>query len=269
MWNTGSINTARPEGRPTISQLAMLALCLVAVTSGQVNTEAMRRADSTLGWHAGLAADLGIIAGNSSLVQLRSNLRLDYLTERGRTFFVTQYQTGTQGDSLFLNKGFAHLRGVRYLRHSRAIEGFVQQEFNEFINLRSRSLVGGGLRLEFARPADSTAGALGLNLGIGLMWEREALTGEAQEIVNLLRSTNYVVLRWTADDRLVLFSTAYFQVDTGSLSDYRIIWDGGLSITLFHRLALNLKVDLRYDSEPPGEVKSYDIELTNGLSYSF
>ena len=247
----------------------LTALLLTSLLTGQVNTEAMRRADSSLGWHSNLSADAGLIAGNSNLVDLKGGLRFDYLAPGGHVFLVSQYQRGLQDTALFINKGFVHLRGVRYLRPGRALEGFVQQEFNEFINLRSRSLVGGGLRLEFPSPTDSTAGALGLNLGIGLMWEREALTGEAQETVTLLRSTNYVVLRWALDDRLALSSTAYFQVDTGSLSDYRIIWDGGLSITVYRRLALNLKVNLRYDSEPPGDIKPYDIELTNGLSYSF
>ena len=247
----------------------LTALLLTSLLTGQVNTEAMRRADSSLGWHSDLSADAGLIAGNSNLVDLKGGLRFDYLAPGGHVFLVSQYQRGLQDTALFINKGFVHLRGVRYLRPGRALEGFVQQEFNEFINLRSRSLVGGGLRLEFPSPADSTAGALGLNLGIGLMWEREAPTDKAQETVTLLRSTNYVVLRWAVDDRLALSSTAYFQVDTGSLSDYRIIWDGGLSITVYRRLALNLKVNLRYDSEPPGDIKPYDIELTNGLSYSF
>ncbi len=270
MWNTDSINTARPEGRRAIAPLALFALCLAGVTSGQVNTEAMRRADTSLGWHASLAADLGYVAGNSNLLKLESGARLDRSTAGGRSFLVGEFQQGSKDDERFINKGFVHLRGVRYLRSGRALEGFVQQEFNEFINLRSRSLAGGGLRLEFARPADSTAGSLGLNLGIGLMWEQEALTGEAKEIVTLLRSTNYVVLRWAPDDRLALSSTAYFQVDTGSFSDYRILWEGGLGITLFRRLALHLKVDLRYDHErPPGVAKAYDIDLTNGLSYSF
>ena len=247
----------------------LTALLLTSLLTGQVNTEAMRRADSSLGWHSNLSADVGLIAGNSNLVDLKGGLRFDYLAPSGHVFLVSQYQRGLQDTALFINKGFVHLRGVRNLRAGRALEGFVQQEFNEFINLRSRSLVGGGLRLEFGRPADSTAGTLGLNLGIGLMWEREALTGDPKEVVTLLRSTNYVVVRWAVDDRLALSSTAYFQVDTGSLSDYRIIWDGGLSITVYRRLALNLKVNMRYDSEPPGIIKPYDIEMTNGLSYSF
>ncbi len=251
----------------SVAKIILILVFTSRMTSGQVNTEAMRRAGISLGWHASLAGDLGYVAGNSNLFKLESSARLDRSTTRGRSFLVGEFQQGRKDDELFINKGFVHLRGVRYLRPGRALEGFVQQEFNEFINLRSRSLLGGGLRLEFARLADS---ALGLNLGIGLMWEQEALTGEAREIVTLLRSTNYVVLHWAPDDRLALSSTAYFQVDTGSLSDYRILWEGGLSIILFRSLALQLKADLRYDSEPPpGVAKAYDIDLTNGLSYSF
>jgi len=247
-----------------------LALLAVGLARGQVNTEAMRRSDGTPGWYAALAADLGYVAGNSSLLKLKTNARADNYSSIGHTFVVGQIQQGRKDDVIFINKGFLHLRGVRHLRADFAMEGFVQQEFNDFINLRSRSLLGGGIRWGLAGVPDSARTTRVVNLGVGAMWEQEAQTGDDEGIVRLLRSTNYLVLRWTPDDRLTLFSTTYFQVDIGDFTDYRILLEGGLQVALSRRLALNIKVDLRYDSDPPSDVeKPYDLELTNGLSYSF
>ena len=264
MWKDALKNTGKPGAVLIVAVLAM------GLARGQVNTEAMRRSERPPGWYAALAADLGYVAGNSSLLKFKTNARLDHLTNLGHTFVVGQLQQGRKDDQVFINKGFLHLRGVRRLRATLAMEGFVQQEFNEFINLGSRSLLGGGIRWERGRAGDSTGAFWKINLGMGAMWEREEQTGQDAGVIQLLRSTNYLVLRWSPDKRLAMFSTTYFQVDLGNFSDYRILWDGGLQVALSRRLAFNVKVDLRYDSDPPSDVEQpYDMELTNGISYSF
>jgi len=251
---------------------------LASLLSAQVNTEALRKEDLSPGLHTTLGADLGYIAGNSSLLQLKSNLRFDYRNGGNHFFLVTQYQQGST-DTLFINKGFAHLRGVKVLKPHLQIEGFLQREFNDFINLEDRQLAGGGLRIRWRQPEGpaETPIPLQLNTGIGLMWEREQIdtTGQASgdpehgAVASLVRSTNYFVVSWQLDDRLTLFSTTYYQVDLRRSSDYRVLWEGRLGFTITKRLALTINLNLRYDSEPPGEIKSYDLEITNGLSYRF
>jgi len=107
------------------------------------------------------------------------------------------------------------------------------------------------------------------------MWEREQIdtTGQAPgdpyhgAVASLVRSTNYLVVRWQLDDRLTFFSTTYYQVDPRRLSDYRILWEGRLGFTVTKRLSLTINLDSRYDSEPPEGVQPYDLELTTGISY--
>ena len=241
-----------------------------------MNTEALRKEDLSPGLHTTLGADLGCIAGNSDLLQLKSNLRFDYLKGGNHFFLVTQYQQGST-DTLFINKGFAHLRGVRALTLRLYVEGFLQREFNEFIDLEDRQLVGGGLRIRWRQRQDSLEKPppLQLNTGIGLMWEREQIdtTGQASgdpehgAVASLVRSTNYLVVRWQLDDRLAFFSTTYYQVDPRRFSDYRVLWEGRLGVNLTRRLSLTINLDSRYDSEPPEGVKPYDLELTTGISY--
>ncbi len=256
--------------------LTLAALILASALSAQVNTEALRREDLSPGLHTTLGADLGLIAGNSDLLQLKSNLRFDYRNGGNHFFLVTQYQRGST-DTLFINKGFAHLRGVKWFSPRLQVEGFLQREFNEFINLEDRQLAGGGVRIRWIQrlePAEEPP-PLQINTGIGLMWEREQIdiTGQATgdpyhgAVASLLRSTNYFVVQWNIDSRLALFSTTYYQVDLGRFSDYRVLWEGRLGVNLTKRLSLTLNLNLRYDSEPPEGIKPYDLELTNGISY--
>ncbi len=257
--------------------LTLAALILTSLLTAQVNTEALRREDLSPGLHTTLGADLGLIAGNSDLLQLKSSLRFDYRKGGNHFFLVTQYQQGRKDEQLFINKGFAHLRGVRALRPRLQVEGFLQREFNEFINLEDRQLAGGGLRIRWRQPQDpsETPPPLQLNTGVGLMWERERIdtTGQASgdpvhgAVASLIRSTNYFVVQWKVDERLTLFSTTYYQVDLRRPSDYRILWEGRLGVNLTRRLSLTINLNLRYDSEPPEGIKSYDLEITNGVSY--
>ncbi len=254
--------------------LTLAALLLPSLLVAQVNTEALRKETLAPGLHTTLGADLGCIAGNSSLLQLKSNLRFDYLTGGNHFFLVTQYQQGRKDEQLFINKGFAHLRGVRTLRPRLLVEGFLQREFNEFINLEDRRLAGGGLRIRWRQRQDLSGKPppLQINTGIGLMWEREQIDTTGQEssdkpVTDIIRSTNYLVVRWQLDERLTLFSTTYYQVDPSRLSDYRILWEGRLGFTVTKRLSLTINLDLRYDSEPPEGIKPYDLEVTNGVSY--
>lgn len=252
-------------------------LLLISLLSAQVNTEALRREDLSPGLHSTLGADLGLIAGNSDLLQLKSNLRFDYRNGGNHFFLVGQYQQGSKDRRRFINKGFAHLRGVKALRPRLQVEGFLQREFNEFIDLEGRRLAGGGLRIRWRQregPAEESP-PLQLNTGIGLMWEREQIDTSGQApgdpvhgaVASLVRSTNYLVVRWQLDERLTLFSTTYYQVDLRRLSDYRVLWEGRLGFTVTKRLSLTINLDLRYDSEPPRGIKPYDLELTNGISY--
>jgi hypothetical protein len=259
--------------------LALSGLILTSLLSAQVNTEALRKEDLSPGLHTTLGADLGYIAGNSNLVQLRSNLRFDYLSGGNHFFLVTQYQQGRKDERRFINKGFAHLRGVKTLTPRLHVEGFLQREFNEFIDLEDRQLAGGGLRIRWHQRQGTaeTPPPLQLNTGVGLMWERERIDTSGQApgdpehgaVASLIRSTNYLVVRWNIDNRLALLSTTYYQFDLRRLSDYRVLWEGRLNFTITKGLSLTVNLNLRYDSEPPRGIKPLDLEITNGVSYSF
>jgi hypothetical protein len=246
----------------------------------QVNTEAMRQEDLKPGFHFNASGDVGYVGGNSSLFQNRSNLRLDYTKEGGQLFLVANYHLGMKDELLFINKGFSHLRAVKSLHSAIYGELFIQREFNEFIQLKDRILLGSGLRIKWNELAifGELSEKLTLVSGVGLMWEREEIdAGPAGtegdpvhgELASLLRSTNYVVLDWAPNSTIGLMTTAYLQFDTQRLDDYRILARSTLKVGLTKRLSLTLDINLRNDSEPPGDVEPLDLELRNGFSYTF
>lgn len=248
---------------------------LGSILWAQINTESMRKGDFLTGLHPAINLDVGIVAGNSKLLSINSTLRFDYLKGEGHTYLTSSRQLD-QTDSLIINKGFVHLRRTQSLRGNIFVEVFVQQEFDQFIHLKDRILAGGGLRLLLVEvnANKKEPPILKLYSGLGFMWEQERISNPKDpddSLKNLLRSTNYLVLKWEPDDRLLIQATTYFQSDVRHVSDFRMLFDGGLSFTLTGKLTAVIKFYARYDHDPPAglNLKKYDIELTNGLAYTF
>ncbi len=259
--------------------IILMGLLLATNSTAQVNTEAMRRENLEPGYHLDLGGNVGYTDGNSSLFQNRSNLRLDYVQEEVQFFLVANYRLSRKDKTLFINKGFTHIRRIKPLRTALYAEAFIQNEFNDFIQLNDRELLGWGVRIKWNELENFSAlhSKLTLNTGIGLMWEQEKIDTGADgnlgdpihgSLASLIRSTNYVVIGWIPNESLGIQTTTYFQVDTRRVKDYRILSQTTMKVAITERFTVNLDINLRYDSEPPGSVKAFDIDFTNGFSYA-
>ena len=142
---------------------------------------------------------------------------------------------------------------------------FTQYEFNEFLLLNDRYLLGAGLRIGFNNNKLSTT-----YLGIGLMIENETyydLVVENEK--SLLRSTNYIKNNFALSPNIELNNTAYFQIASDDFNDYRILYDGGLDFNVNEFFAFTIELNYRYDNDPHGNLGSSYIQISNGMSFNF
>lgn len=237
----------------------------------QVNTEDMRKYDLSDGLYNSLQVDFGLVSGNSDFLKLKSSIRADFVSGKYYTFGVIQYQRGIQDDNLFINKAFGHLRGIQRLTRIFFGELFVQKEFNDFILLKDRNLIGGGLRTAVLFPysTNECSHSIYCYIGNGLMWENEEIDTRPVSETKIFRSTNYISLRWQLDDRVDLAIVTYYQFHLSNLHDYRILFQSGLGFNITKSLAFKTSLNLRYDNEPPSNIKKYDLEINNGLRFDF
>ncbi|MDP8241302.1 MAG: DUF481 domain-containing protein [Candidatus Hatepunaea meridiana] len=63
--------------------------------------------------------------------------------------------------------------------------------------------------------------------------------------------------------------TGYFQPDINNPSDFRILVNSELEIKLSETFSFTAEVKYRHDSEPPQGLKDYDINISNGISFTF
>ncbi len=237
----------------------------------QVNTESMRKNKLAKPFGVSLNFDGTLVKGNSNYSKLKTGLRIDFKKNKTYIFTVGQYQLGLNDDSRFIHKGFGHFRGIRNLHRRIGIELFCQKEFNEFISLKDRNIVGGGLRIGLLLP-DSTRNIMkdiSIQMGNGIMWENEVLDAIPEIKTNIARSTNYLSLLWNVDKKLMLNMVVYGQFDVANFSDYRVLTQNTLSFNITKHVTFRSGFNLRYDNEPPATIEKYDLELNNGFGINF
>ena len=238
--------------------------------SAQINIftgETIKQMQLDPGLYNQINLDLSYRTGNTDLLTFRSRFRSDYLSTKFHCFVFGSLQEERKEGAFFTNKGMAHGRIIRKLTNHVMVESFGQKQFNESILLNDRNLIGGGIRI----AGLSSKSKFNLYIGIGVMWEHERINDSnvGEITTQLIRSTNYV--NWTVqfNERISTSATGYYQVHAKRLLDYRVLFEGRIKFSITKKLSFPLKINLRYDNEPPTGIRKHDLEIFNGLSYTF
>lgn len=234
----------------------------------QVNTEAIRSSKINEGFHSRIDLLFGLNSGNSEYVSGEAKLRLDYIESEYRSFIAGEIAYKEGNKSVISDKGFLHGRFIYNMTELLEPEFFIQKEYNEFVSLTDRNLAGVGMRFTISNTdfvADSVA-EFDLFLGVGAMYEMEEIKVSPVITTEILRSTNYLTLKWKPTENFLLNSVTYFQVDVNRLNDHRILNDTKLQFKITNAVSFVFNMNYRFDKEPPPGIKEYDLELKNGIS---
>lgn len=236
----------------------------------QVNTETLRAGSLQDGFRLTTNFNFGLAEGNTSYLNLLGNVRLDHQKNNNRSFAVIQYSRAVQDDELFQNAGFLALRNTNYFKPEIGWEIFAQQQFDEFLRLRDRKLIGSGMRLRLYNvESTDEEKKLQLILGVGGMYEYEDIDAIIPETHSLIRSTNYLSVQWVLNARVSMNAVTYMQIAVSDLMNYRNLLESSIAVKLAESLSLTVGVNHRYDSKPPAGVEPYDIIIRNGLQLLF
>jgi hypothetical protein len=241
----------------------------ITILSGQVNTEAIR-GEAADGIIHQFGLDLTMEKADAEVVDIAAEYRLDVAVIEGLTsFLILNYENGYEkekgaGKNTIVDKGFSHLRFTKLLTEKYFIEGFAQYGFNDFLDLKNRSLAGMGLRVKLSESDRTT-----IFLGIGAMQENETYGLQTEPGKKLIRSTNYLKYTWKLSDNIQLNNTAYFQVSSSDSKDFRLLYDGGLDIALNNSFSIAIELNYRYDNDPHGSLGNTYIQVANGITFVF
>ncbi|MES3631098.1 MAG: DUF481 domain-containing protein [Longimonas sp.] len=250
---------------PVVLLFSALTLLTVPV-SAQVNTERMRNLDVE-GFSATLGGSVALQSGNTELLEVGVDTRMDLLYAPHHLFLVSEVRYGQSDGRRFRDRSFAHLRYNYRFGGPLVAEAFTQVERDNFALLELRTLAGGGLRL---RLLDSEPARL--FAGFTPMFESERLdpnrVGTHPARTATVRLSHYANARLRVNERTFLLSTTYAQPRIDAFGDIRLLNETRLGVGITRALALRVSLNVRYDSRPPGDVSDWTLSLTNGLTVS-
>ena len=243
------------------SLMIILSFYITSFSYGQINTESMRDNNRILGLHHKLNMSFSYISGNSEFIMFHGNYRLDYHSKQKWHGFViiNHDRAHEKSEKEFNNRGFAHLRALHHWKPKIHLESFLQKEFNHFLNLENRELLGFGMRMH---PMNE------LYVGIGLMNEVELYQFSPKEHVNL-KSTNYINHSFKMNEMIDIQNVLYYQFISANIEHYRILWDGNLNIKASNSISFHMNLNYRYDISDINPTGDSYFEITNGLGFSF
>ena len=251
-----------------VRSLVLLFLFFAISAYSQVNTEAIRSSKIDDGFRSRIDLLFGLNSGNSEFISGETKLRLDYIQSNYRTFLAGELAYKEGNNAVISDKGFLHGRYIYKLDSLLEPELFIQKEFNEFVLLSDRNLLGAGVRLTLSNTdfvADSSA-EIDIYLGSGIMYEMEEINIIPTQITEIIRSTNYITITWKPSENFLLNSVTYFQVDINRLNDHRILNDTKLQFKITKAVSFVFNMNYRFDKEPPQGIREYDLELKNGIT---
>ena len=237
--------------------IAVILIFFLTIVQGQVNIEAMRDTDDNSSLE--LQFDLDFINTTKKNTEFTYATRYNYLFENEAVFlgaFKGEYfQQETDGVKQDLeNKGMLHLRYTHPVK-SFYMEGFIQNEFDDFRALENRQLIGGGVRF----PLTSTSFFDSMFVGSGVMHEKEVYKLDNNLEITELKSTNYLTLSKAIKDNISLSTTMYYQFNTSKVKDYRLLAISTINFDISDRVGFFVRIDLREQAIP----------VDNSLDYNY
>lgn len=212
------------------------------------NIERERPAPPPEGWSGQAELSANGKAGNIHEDRYGVSGRLVFKAEENTYFAILRRARATARDIKTVDEAFAHARWIHQRSDDFALESFVQWQENEFDNLLSRSLIGGGGRWRIFDEPDRYNFALGM--GLFREWESTDL-GSFTEREQRWRLNTYWSYTHQLNDQTSWFNTVYLQPSLNDSDEYRVLFDAGLNVRIIGGLSLRLNYNLKYDSLPP------------------
>lgn len=215
----------------------------------------------------GVAGKVGLSvngsSGNTAKINSEASGRLRWQHGRHTEMAVVSYAYGKSRGRRDTNKAFGHLRHRFALDQNWDIEGFGQLQQDEFARLKLRTLLGGGMRWS------ENDEHWGVHIGLGSFFEREALRGTNAPVTRLWRINSYLSFQYILNDNVRLQNTIYYQPAWKKQTDFRLLDDAAMKVSLTDSLGLRLSVETAHDSRPPAGIKATDVSYKTGLELSF
>ncbi|MBN2413211.1 DUF481 domain-containing protein [candidate division KSB1 bacterium] len=234
----------------------------------QVNVEKFRKNGHEKGLTGYARISVSSRTGNVDVTEIDVEGSADFRWKRMDSFIIVQGDQGWKEDEQYSNEGLIHFRQIYEFKKAWQPETFIQTDFNKKRSLSDRKLFGIGFRTTIFRNSSNS-----IVCGTSYMYEYEKLDISNQSVYQTItkynRWNNYFALNLNINSRLQGYLTTYYQPRFDEFSDMRILSEANLKAVIFSPFSVTITYNMRYDSDPPENIKDMDAKLTMGLVYVF
>lgn len=226
------------------------------------------------GLNGALVVGLNGKTGNQKEVDYGSTARLTWRRNDNVFLGIAERNYGKTQQLKDTDDAFIHGRWTHLLTPTWGAEAFAQWEENEFSNLTSRVLLGGGAR--YLLPVEDDT--ISLAVGLGGFREREKLDLQTyRQVDRVWRINTYYGYQHQLNPQVLVSSTAYFQPKADDWQDIRVLFNLGLTVKLAETLDLLLAYKATHNSQPAQNLNATpaidnyktNTEYSTSLMYTF
>ncbi len=206
-------------------------------------------------------------SGNSDTQSLGIAGKGQYSEETWLIYAIAAYSYGESNSIKDTNDGIAHLRYVHEIEDTPYdYEFFIQTEFNEFQDIKSRNLAGANIRRDFATlPFDK------FYIGLGLFYsymEPDTVT-DLDPVYERVKLNTYISFVKKINDAFSVTYLGYYQPNVEEFSDYRIFQIVQFTTAITEHIGISFDVLHKYNATPYHDIEKTDIRSTINLKYKF
>ena len=234
------------------------------VQASIVNVLQPQVGDPEEGWAVQGRVGLGLEAGNEEKQKFSVLAGARRVLGAHQTLVKGSLDRATNFGETSTDRSFVHLRHRVAFTEEWAGFGFAQLEHNGFRALKVRDLFGLGIQRSLWKARRSEAA-----IATAVMSEHELLLLDEEVLPPRLRSSNYFMLAVDLGDGLTLGSTTFFQPRLADFTDWRLLEDLTLNVSLGERLSWSVSCKMEMDSRPPTDVNPWDVVVKTGLGWSY
>ena len=247
-------------------KLLSIALLFTSFSHAYINLE-----PPVIGEKEGSEIDVALGAiynsGNTDSLAASFSAKAQYNQKEWLTYLIATYNYGEASEVKESNNGLIHLRYVREITDTAYdYELFLQAEFNEFQDIKSRNLAGVNIRRDFSNNFFDK-----LYMGLGLFYsymEPDVIT-EIDPIYERVKMNSYISLLKKVTENFSITYLGYYQPYVEDFADYRIFQILQLTTTITEKTALSFDILHKYNATPYHNVENTDIRSTINLQYKF
>lgn len=209
--------------------------------------------------------------GTNIFIGLIANTNTAYLSKKNSYILINYINYTALGDQEASHTGYTHFR-ANFLRQKKvSTEAFTQYQYDLGRGLRTRWLVGAGLRIKLIANESTT-----FIFGPGVMYEFEdwvsPIENQESRKVDMIKSSNYLSLNKKLTDQVNLNTIAYYQTgydDSIASFRHRVSGEINLTINITQKLSLATAFNCTFENKPIVPVNKFIYTVTNGLEYNF